>query len=202
MNHSVSIMAFISRYDNIHFDFWHASGHKRHDLSDSVSSSRHETTPEKRAEKTRRGSPERLAKFRDNFSDGLPAQTAEEMHPNSLSSEGLVPRLEPNPDELISESEVLRLRPVVAKTHLRVARKRGIIRWTKGKRGSAWYRLTDVDAYLKTYREIQCPNPEKIRSMNWADSGSQPSPIAECSIDFGLSREQEEHVAQALARRI
>jgi hypothetical protein len=105
-------------------------------------------------------------------------------------------------DELISENEVLRLRQSLAKAHLRDARKLGIIRWTKGKRGSAWYRLTDVDAFIQNYREFQCRNLASVRSLSWETNGSQTIPTAECSTVSGLSPELVEHVAQASARLI
>src|SRR5690242_12642059 len=86
---------------------------------------------------------------------------------------------EPPPnDDLISESEVLRRRPVLSKAQLVSARQRQLIRWTKGKRGSAWYRISDVDAYIKTHMEIQCHNPASTPSLSLVDSGSPRTILA------------------------
>ena len=109
---------------------------------------------------------------------------------------------EPTAEKLISENDVLRLRPSLAKAHLRVARKKEIIRWTRGKRGSAWYRLSDVDAFIETHMEIQCRNPASVLSLNTEGNGLPRTQAVGCFTASGLNPELDELVARALARQI
>jgi hypothetical protein len=108
---------------------------------------------------------------------------------------------EPGPDVLISEDQVLRWRPMLAKSLLLGARKLKKITHTIGSRGSIWYRLRDVDAFLKT-REQQCQGLAPDPSSNSADIGSQKSPAAPGSIASGMMPELAEHAAEASAHRI
>jgi hypothetical protein len=108
---------------------------------------------------------------------------------------------EPPADRLISEAEVLVWRPILAAGLLLAARKAGNITWTRGKRNSAWYRLADVDAYIKQ-RESQCRAHAQTRYSNSADNGSAESPAGKDSGVTGMTPELAEAVALASARKI
>lgn len=109
--------------------------------------------------------------------------------------------IEPGPDELISENQVLRWRPALAKSLLLGARKLKTITWTKGSRGSAWYRLRDVDAFLKT-REKQCQGLAPDPSLNSGDNGLPKTPGAAATTVSGMTPTMVEHVALVSAREI
>src|ERR1051326_5935415 len=86
------------------------------------------------------------------------------------------PAAAPNADELVAEPDVLRLRKCLACGTLREARKNGKITWTRGKRGTAWYRLADVDRFIQAELERKCPGPVVPHSSNSADIGSDANP--------------------------
>jgi hypothetical protein len=104
-------------------------------------------------------------------------------------------------DSLFSENQVLALRPCLARGLLLAARKAGIITWTPGKRHSAWYRLADVDAFLKT-REQQCHALGHAPSSNSADNGSPKNPVGPGSTVSGMTPALAEHAGRASAHRI
>ena len=99
---------------------------------------------------------------------------------------------DPPPDTLVYEAEIVLYRPCLALGLLRGARKAGLIAWTRGKRGSAWYTLADIDAFLETRKMPICHAQNPIPCSNSAASGSR----------LTLNPELEEHVARALARQI
>src|SRR5690242_14129460 len=84
------------------------------------------------------------------------------------------PPPDPPAGTLIPEDQVLRYRPTLAKSLLLAARKANKITYTKGARGTVWYRLPDVDAYLKT-RETQCQGRAPDAYSNSAGTGSPKS---------------------------
>jgi len=106
------------------------------------------------------------------------------------------------PDDPIPEAEVLARWPVLAASALRIARHQGKIAWIRGKRGTAWYRAEAVQSYISTYMEQPCRALERHPSSNLEDNGSRTSRAAPISTDIGLSRDLEEHVAKAFARKI
>ncbi len=109
---------------------------------------------------------------------------------------------EPPGDRLISETDVLQNRPMLARGILRGARKTGRIRWTRGKRGSAWYTLADVDAYLRQEREIPCRVQKREPYSNSADNGLAESLDGQAFTDTGMTPELVASVALASAQRI
>jgi hypothetical protein len=119
----------------------------------------------------------------------------------SESDAGQLSLTEPPKDRLIPEAEVLSHRPMLAVGLLLAARKAGTITWTKGKRNSAWYRLSDVDAYIKQ-RESRCRAPEQTRYSNSADNGSDASRAGKGSGVTGMTPELVEAAALASAQRI
>lgn len=108
----------------------------------------------------------------------------------------------PPPDMLIDEQHLLALRPCLSRAALRKARGQSKVRWTRGKRGSAWYRLADVDSFIEGELTRPCRNREAGRSLNLADNGSQGSTEDPTGTDIGLTPELESQTAEALARMI
>lgn len=111
------------------------------------------------------------------------------------------PGPDPAPDTLIAEDQVLRYRPALAKSLLLAARKAKKITFTTGARGTVWYRLPDVDAFLKT-RETQCLGHAPDPSLKLTDTGSRKSQAGTGSTISGMTRELAEHVAEASAQEI
>src|SRR6185437_7022522 len=110
---------------------------------------------------------------------------------------------DPSPeDTLISEREVLRRWPVLSLDDLRGARKSGRITWVAGKRGSAWYRPSAIQAYISEFKEHRCLARERMPCSSLATNGSAEFPEARHSTVSGLTQEMEERVAQASAQRI
>lgn len=112
------------------------------------------------------------------------------------------PRQGQAPDELLPEGRILELRPLLSPGILLAARKTEKIRWSRGKRATAWYRLLDVDAFIAKYREQPCRDHEHDPSLSLEGSGSQSSPAPEISTVSGMTPALEEHVAKALALQI
>lgn len=104
--------------------------------------------------------------------------------------------------ELISELEVLRRWPALSKSTLRAARKAGRISWIKGKRGSAWYRVTAIKSFINAEMEIPCRDRVHDQNTLAAINGSQKSRGAPAGTGFGLTKEQEELAAHLCAQRI
>lgn len=119
-----------------------------------------------------------------------------------LPFEGAAKRpADPPADALIPEREVIVYRPCLAVSLLREARKAGMVAWTRGKRGTAWYTLEDVDSFLNT-RKTPCHIQENMLSSSLAASGLPRSRGERGYIDIGLPPELEETAARALARKI
>lgn len=112
-----------------------------------------------------------------------------------------LPTAAPAPDLLISEDEVLIRRPMLGASTLKGARKAKTITYTRGKRRTLWYRLSDVDAFIAS-KEVKCHAAAPEPSSNSGDNGSRPSLAPPSFTDSGLSPELEERVADRLARRI
>src|SRR5258706_1829970 len=113
------------------------------------------------------------------------------------------PRPGQAPDELLPESRILELRPLLALGTLRGARKTEKIRWSRGKRGTAWYRLVDVDAFIAEFLErTPCRDQGHDPSLNSEGSGSQSNQAPETSTVSGMTPALEEHAARALALQI
>jgi hypothetical protein len=105
-------------------------------------------------------------------------------------------------DPLMAEADVLMRWPALSQTRLRVARHRGHIAWVKGKRGSAWYRPSAIETFITKELEQPCRADAHAPSLNLAANGSPATRDHPSSTVFGLSRELEEHAAQACARKI
>ena len=108
------------------------------------------------------------------------------------------------PDDPIPEAQVLARWPVLSAAGLRRARLEGKIGWVRGKRGSAWFRPTAVQAYIHDFLENEpsCHVSERPHSLNSAASGSRAAQIRPASTDIGLSPEAIEQAALAFARKI
>jgi hypothetical protein len=102
-------------------------------------------------------------------------------------------RRSPATDEWLDEPTVLELRPMLSLTQLRGARKAKAITWTRGKRGAAWYRLADVDAFIAARHTL------RVVAAPWSDinSAAPPGPAVP-----GLAPELEDEVADRLASQI
>jgi hypothetical protein len=108
--------------------------------------------------------------------------------------------IDPNP--LLSEAQVLDRWPMLSAGVLQRARREKAVTWHKGKRKSAWYRVSDVEAFIERKLKHECRAPENPLCSNSPDNGSPPIPGAPSSIDSGLTPALEEHVAEALAHQI
>lgn len=119
---------------------------------------------------------------------------------HKFSAPGPVP--EPPADRLIQEKQVLSYRPMLSRSILLAARRQGIITWTEGKQGSAWYRLADVDDFLKREKEFRCQDPGRKPCSNSTANGSGGKSESHSSTGTGMMRPLDIAVAQASARRI
>jgi hypothetical protein len=112
------------------------------------------------------------------------------------------PSAAPGPEELLSEERILELRACLSAARLRAARKAGTITWTTGKRKSPWYRLTDVDLFIRQTLERKCRDLALPPSLNSGITGSQESQGNPTSTAIGLTPELAEHAADRLAAMI
>lgn len=106
----------------------------------------------------------------------------------------------PSPDELLSEEKILELRPLLSSGRLREARNAKKITWSKGKRQHPWYRLADVDAYIRKFMEQPCLVEESDPSSSSEANGSHPE--QQTSTVSGMTPELEERVAKTSAQQI
>jgi len=105
-------------------------------------------------------------------------------------------------DDLISEIAVLARWPALSKSRLRIARHTGLIAWVKGKRGSAWYRPSSVEDFIKRKLEHPCLENAPDHYSSSATTGSPTKKEQKSSTTSGLSPELEELVAQVSVQKI
>jgi hypothetical protein len=105
-------------------------------------------------------------------------------------------------EPLIAEADALTKWPALSKSGLRAARHTGRIAWVRGKRGSAWYRLSAIETFIQQELEQPCRARAYDHSLRSLTNGSPMTQDRHSSIDSGLSLELEELVAQASAQRI
>jgi hypothetical protein len=103
---------------------------------------------------------------------------------------------------LVSEAAVLTEWPVLSKATLTRARKSGRIAWIRGKRGSAWYRPSAIEEFIKKELEQPCRAHAPDHSLNSKGNGLLKNPASPDSIDSGVTPALAERVAQASAHRI
>lgn len=105
-------------------------------------------------------------------------------------------------DHLIAEADVLARWPALSKSGLRAARHAGRIAWIRGKRGSAWYRASAIEEFIRRELEQPCREQGPDRYSNSVANGLPKNPDVPASIVSGMTPEMEELVAQASAQRI
>jgi hypothetical protein len=108
-------------------------------------------------------------------------------------------------DQLLAEQAVLTRWPALSKATLINARKSGKIAWVRGKRGSAWYRASAIEDFIKKELEQPCHEQGPDRYSNSAANGSPKNLDAPATIVSGMSpdmEKMEELVALASAQRI
>ncbi|MDR3528685.1 MAG: hypothetical protein P4L57_15550 [Rhizomicrobium sp.] len=108
-----------------------------------------------------------------------------------------------NPYETrMSERDVLEEWPCLSKSRLREARKAETIKWTKGKRGTAWYTRPAIEDFIKRELEIECLDLGQNRSGNLKGTGSPTNPVQKTSTISGMTQELVEQAARASEQRI
>jgi hypothetical protein len=104
--------------------------------------------------------------------------------------------------ELMDEKAVLKQWPCLSHEGLLIARKRGIISWVRGKRGSPFYRPDAVRQYIADYLENPCQDPAPEACSKSAVTGSPRSRTVRDITLSGLTPAMVELAGEASARRI
>ena len=97
---------------------------------------------------------------------------------------------------LIPEIEVLARWPALSKCGLRAARQARRIAWIRGKRGSAWYRLSEIEIFITKELEQPCRVARRDPNLNLPVNGSPKNQDAPATTVSGLTQELAEHAAR------